>query len=161
MVPCHQRIGNEVDGAPHFFKTPATVPGTVPKQIADKADIPASLLTRLQCTLSLVWFYRRLFNVFMQKLWSSDWQHVRYDGILVGEIFRGMQHQKRRKGGCSGGLVVASLKEVRGLLSRFDCVYSDCITQGCPGGALAVAMSLRARCFFFHTHLQPIYGCFA
>ena len=96
------------------------------------------------------------FNVFMQKLWSSDWQHVRYDGILVGEIFRGMQHQKRRKGGCSGGLVVASLKEVRGLLSRFDCVYSDCITQGCPGGALAVAMSLRARCFCFQTHLQPM-----
>jgi hypothetical protein len=52
----------------------------------------------------------------------------------------------------SGGLVVASLKETQGLLSRFDCVYSDYTTQGCLGGALAVAMSLRARCFFFHTH---------
>ena len=37
--------------------------------------------------------------------------------------------------GCSGGLVVVSLKETRELLSRFDCVYSDYITQGCPGGA--------------------------
>jgi hypothetical protein len=46
--------------------------------------------------------------------------------------------------------------ETRGLLSRFDCVYSDYITQGCPGGALAVAMSLRARCAFFPTHLAEI-----
>ena len=52
----------------------------------------------------------------------------------------------------SGGLEVASLKEMWGLLSRFDCVYSGYITQRCPGGALAVAMSLRARCFFFPTH---------
>ena len=52
----------------------------------------------------------------------------------------------------SRALVVASLKETWGLLSRFDCVYSDYITQGCPGGALAVAMSLRARCAFFPTH---------
>ena len=37
----------------------------------------------------------------------------------------------------SGGLVVASLEETRGLLSRFDCVYSGYITQECPGGALA------------------------
>ena len=51
-----------------------------------------------------------------------------------------------------GGLPLASLKETWGLPSRFDCVYSDYITQGCPGGALAVAMSLRARCFFFPTH---------
>jgi hypothetical protein len=50
------------------------------------------------------------------------------------------------------GLAVASLKETRWVLSRFDCVYSGYITQGCPGGALAVAMSLRARCFFFPTH---------
>ena len=54
---------------------------------------------------------------------------------------------------CSGVWVVASLEGARGLLSRFDCVYSDYITQGCPGAALAVAMSLRARCFFFpYTH---------
>ena len=33
----------------------------------------------------------------------------------------------------SRGMAVASLKETRGLLSRFDCVYSDYITQGCPG----------------------------
>jgi hypothetical protein len=41
------------------------------------------------------------------------------------------------------------------LLSRFDRVYSGYITQGCAGGGLAVAMSLRARCFFFPTHHQP------
>jgi hypothetical protein len=52
-------------------------------------------------------------------------------------------------------LAVASLKETWGLLSRFDCLYSDYITQGCPGVALAVAMSLRARCFFFPTHINP------
>ena len=66
-------------------------------------------------------------------------------------------HSRRREGGTlvgSRGLEVTSLEETRGLLSRFDCVYSGYITQGCPGGALAVAMSLRARCFFFHTHLQ-------
>jgi hypothetical protein len=33
-------------------------------------------------------------------------------------------------------------------------VYSGYITQGCAGGALAVAMSLRARCFFFPTHMN-------
>ena len=33
--------------------------------------------------------------------------------------------------------MVASLEGARGLLSRFDCVYSDYITQGCLGGALA------------------------
>jgi len=33
-------------------------------------------------------------------------------------------------------LVVASLEETWGLLSRFDCVYSGYITQGCTGGAL-------------------------
>ena len=54
----------------------------------------------------------------------------------------------------SGAFAVASLMETWGMLSRFDCVYSDYITQGCPGGALAVAMSLRARCFFFHTHYR-------
>jgi len=54
----------------------------------------------------------------------------------------------------SGGLAVASLEETWGLLSRFDCVYSGYVTQGCPGGALAVAMSLRARCFFFPTHVS-------
>ena len=54
--------------------------------------------------------------------------------------------------GCPGGLAVASLKATWGLLSRFDCVYSGYITQGCPGSALAVAMSLRVRCFFFPTH---------
>jgi len=53
---------------------------------------------------------------------------------------------------CPGVLVVAPLEETRGLLSRFDCVCSGYITQGCPGGALAVAMSLRARCAFFPTH---------
>jgi hypothetical protein len=54
-------------------------------------------------------------------------------------------------------LVVASLEETRGLLPRFDRVYSGYryITQGCPWGALArrVALSLRARCFFFPTHV--------
>jgi hypothetical protein len=54
----------------------------------------------------------------------------------------------------SRGMAVTSLKETRGLLSRFDYVYSDYITQGCPGGALAVAMSLRARCLFFPTHFK-------
>jgi hypothetical protein len=49
-------------------------------------------------------------------------------------------------------LVVASLEETQGLLSRFDSVYLGYITQGGAGGALAVAMSLRARCFFFPTH---------
>ena len=51
-------------------------------------------------------------------------------------------------------MAVASLEETQGLLSRFDRVYSGYryITQGCPGGALAVAMSLRARCLFFPTH---------
>jgi hypothetical protein len=37
---------------------------------------------------------------------------------------------------CSGVLVVASLQGAQGLLSRFDCVYSGYITQGCAGGAL-------------------------
>jgi hypothetical protein len=37
---------------------------------------------------------------------------------------------------CSGVLVVASLGETRGLLSRFDCAYSGYITQGGAGGAL-------------------------
>ena len=46
-------------------------------------------------------------------------------------------HHSRRREGCSGGLAVTSLKETWGLLSRFVCVYSDYITQGCPGGALA------------------------
>ena len=63
-------------------------------------------------------------------------------------------HHSRGRGGCPSVLAVASLKETRGLLSRFECVYSDYITQGCPGGALAVAMSLRARCFFFPTHIH-------
>ena len=59
--------------------------------------------------------------------------------------------------GCSGGLSWVGGGITHGtweLLSRFDCVYSDYITQGCPGGALAVAMSLRARSFFFPTHRQ-------
>jgi hypothetical protein len=64
---------------------------------------------------------------------------------------------KRCSRDCSGVLVVASLEETRGLLSRFDCVYSDYITQGCPGGALAVAMSLRARCAFFPTHVEAAF----
>jgi hypothetical protein len=55
---------------------------------------------------------------------------------------------------CSGVLTVASLEGAQGLLSRFDSVYLGYITQGCPGGALAVAMSLRARCAFFPTHVQ-------
>ena len=46
-------------------------------------------------------------------------------------------HHSRRRGGCS---------------HFFDCVYTNYITQGCLRGALAVAMSLRARCFFFPTH---------
>ena len=46
-------------------------------------------------------------------------------------------HHTRVPRGCSRGLAVASLEETRGLLSRFDCVYSDYITQGCAGGALA------------------------
>ena len=65
-------------------------------------------------------------------------------------------HHSRGRGGCPSVLAVASLKETRGLLSRFDCVYSDYITQGCPGGALAVAVSLRARCAFFPTHCDEL-----
>ena len=45
-------------------------------------------------------------------------------------------HQSNGRRGCSGRLVVASLEETWGLLSRFDCVYSGYITQGCAGGAL-------------------------
>ena len=45
-------------------------------------------------------------------------------------------HQSKGRRGCSGRLVVASLEETWGLLSRFDCVYSGYITQGCAGGAL-------------------------
>jgi len=68
-------------------------------------------------------------------------------------------HHSWRRRGCSGDLVVASLEETQGLLSRFDCVYSGYITQGCPGGALEVAMSLRARCFFFPSHIvAPQWG---
>ena len=44
---------------------------------------------------------------------------------------------------CSGVLVVASLEGARGVLSRFDCVYSGYITlihsrvrRGCSGGLL-------------------------
>ena len=62
-------------------------------------------------------------------------------------------HHSRGRGGCSGGLVVASLEEARWVLSHFDCVYSGYITQGCAGVLWWVAMSLRARCFFFPTHL--------
>jgi hypothetical protein len=58
---------------------------------------------------------------------------------------------------CPGVLVVASLEETQGVLSRSDCVYSGYITQGCAGGALAVAMSLRARCLFFHTHASAFH----
>jgi hypothetical protein len=66
--------------------------------------------------------------------------------------------------GCSRGLWCvggASLEETRGLLSRFDRVYSGYITQGCAGGGLAVAMSLRARCFFFPTHYIIFLSFFA
>ena len=100
-------------------------------------------------------------------------------GDAVGVLWRALagwwwHHSRRRGWGYPGGLSRvgggitrgdargypggpwwvggASLKEMWGLLSRFDCVYSDYITQGCPGGALAVAMSLRARCFFFPSH---------
>ena len=72
--------------------------------------------------------------------------------VRLYPVFR--LHHSRGRRGCSGGLAVASLEDTEGLLSRFDCVYSDYITQGCPGGALAVAMSLRARCAFFPTHLD-------
>ena len=59
---------------------------------------------------------------------------------------------KRCSRDCSGVLVVASLEETQGLLSRFDSVYLGYITQGVPAGALVVAMSLPPRCFFIHTH---------
>ena len=47
-----------------------------------------------------------------------------------------LRHHSRGRRGCSGGSVVAPLGETQGLLSRFDCVYSDYITQGCAGVAL-------------------------
>ena len=49
---------------------------------------------------------------------------------------------------------MASLEETQGLLSRFDRVYSGYryILKGAQGVLWWVAMSLRARCFFFHTH---------
>ena len=69
-------------------------------------------------------------------------------------------HQSNGRRGCSGRLVVASLEETWGLLSRFDCVYSGYITQGSAGVLWWVAMSLRARCFFFPTHEAGILGRF-
>jgi hypothetical protein len=75
-------------------------------------------------------------------------------GALVssrGLVVASLEGVQGGMGGCSCGLVVASLKGARGLLSRFDRVYPDYITQGCPGCALAVAMSPRARCFCFPT----------
>ena len=48
-----------------------------------------------------------------------------------------MRQSQRCSKDCSGVLVVVSLEETRGLLSRFDRVCSDCITQGCAGGTLA------------------------
>ena len=80
-------------------------------------------------------------------------------GTLVGSCGLAVASLEETRGGTlagSRGLAVASLKETWGLLSRFDCVYSGYITQGCPGGALAVAMSLRARCFFFPTHVPSL-----
>ena len=84
------------------------------------------------------------------------WHHSRRrgGGALAGSRGLAVASLKETRGGTlvgSGALAVASLMETRGLLSRFDCVYSDYITQGCR--ALAVAMSLRARCAFFPTHV--------
>ena len=51
-------------------------------------------------------------------------------------------HHSRRRRVCSGGLVVASLKETQGLLTRFDCVYfrlpvhHSRVRRGCSGGLL-------------------------
>ena len=82
-------------------------------------------------------------------------------GALSTALVGWWWHHSRRTSDCSRVLTACiqatSLKETWGLLSRFDCVYSDYITQGCPGGALAVAMSLRARCFFFPTHVRAEY----
>ena len=50
---------------------------------------------------------------------------------------------------CSGVLVVASLEETQGLLSRFDCVYSGYITQGGTGGALVGCYELRCQMLLF------------
>jgi hypothetical protein len=109
-------------------------------------------------------FSVKLFSPFVSKSRTTRWgsQEV-LQGLLrclgggitrgdaVGVLSRALAswwwHHSRRR-----GLAVASLEQTRGLLSRFDRVYSGYITQGCPGGALAVAMSLRARCFFFPTH---------
>ena len=61
-------------------------------------------------------------------------------------------HQSRRRGGCFGGLVVASLEEALGV-SHFliACIQATSL-QGAQGVLWWVAMSLRARCFFLPLH---------
>jgi len=62
-------------------------------------------------------------------------------------------HQSRGRRSCSGRLVVASLEETWGLLSRFDCVYSGYITQGCAGGALVGCYEPTCQMLLFpYTH---------
>ena len=71
---------------------------------------------------------------------------------LYLKVLYDMLGSQRCSRDCSGVLVVASLEETQGLLSRFDSVYSGYITRGGAGVDWWVAMSLRARCFFFPTH---------
>jgi hypothetical protein len=54
-------------------------------------------------------------------------------------VFRLPVHQSTGRRGCSGGLVVASLKETRGLLSRWLRVFRlhhSRVPRGCSGGLL-------------------------
>ena len=61
-------------------------------------------------------------------------------------VFRLDQSNGRR--GCSGRLVAASLEEMWGLLSRFDCVHSGYITQGCPGPrGCSASVALVVGCY--------------
>ena len=54
---------------------------------------------------------------------------------------------------CSGVLAETFLEGTRGVFSRFDRVYSDYITQGCLGGALAGCYEPTCQVLLFsYTH---------
>ena len=119
-------------------------------------------------------FSIKLLSSFISKSCTTRWGLRGAPGIapdlqwLGGDIPRGgaeialafclcvfRLHQSRGRSGCSGWSVVASLEETwrRGDCSR---VLTACIQATSLKGAHEVlgwvAMSLRARCFFFPTH---------
>ena len=68
-------------------------------------------------------------------------------------------HQSGVRRRCPCGLVVASLEETQGLLSRFDSVYLGYITQGGAGGALAGCYEPTCQVLLFpYTRIEGLQG---